>query len=167
MLEVECKFALADVGALEASLQPYGTLGEAVHEIDIFYAHPNRDFVATDEALRWRLPQRILTYKGAKLPGRAKAREEIELRVDDPSRMLAALGFRAVARLEKMRRTLRLPDLTITLDHIPGLGDFVELEILATDAALAEPTLLQWQERLGIVGEPILASYLELRAKRE
>ncbi len=53
--EVELKYPVADCAALEAILGNYGvTLTEPVKQLDRYYAHPARDFRATDEALRVR-----------------------------------------------------------------------------------------------------------------
>src|SRR3990172_6366392 len=80
--EVEQKFAVADVAALEAKLSALGSAPAGPQsEIDHYYAHPARDFVETDEALRIRRGDRqnAVTYKGPKVDATTKTRREIEL----------------------------------------------------------------------------------------
>jgi adenylate cyclase class 2 len=89
-----------------------------------------------------------LTYKGPKLDATTKSRREIELELPpgqqpaaDATAMLEALGFRRVACVRKRRvhSTLRWQGklVEVCLDDVQGLGDFVELELLATDEELA------------------------------
>ena len=58
-IEVEQKFRIADVPAMERQLRALGaTLGATELQVDCYFAHPQRDFAQTDEALRLR--RRIL-----------------------------------------------------------------------------------------------------------
>src|SRR3990172_5990494 len=80
--EVEQKFPVADMAALEARLVALGaTVSGPQSQIDHYYAHPARDFASTDEALRVRRTDRAsyLTYKGPKVDATTKTRREIEL----------------------------------------------------------------------------------------
>ena len=53
--EVEMKFRVADRAALESRLVELGaTISVAQAEVDVYFAHPARDFARTDEALRIR-----------------------------------------------------------------------------------------------------------------
>jgi adenylate cyclase, class 2 len=53
--EVEMKFPAADQAALESRLAELGaTITAPQSEIDVYFAHPARDFAKTDEALRIR-----------------------------------------------------------------------------------------------------------------
>ena len=47
--------------------------------------------------------------------------------------LLEALGFHPVCRVEKVRRELALGDVTLCLDRVAGLGEFLELEILCEE----------------------------------
>ncbi len=146
-IEVEQKFPVENIAALERRLVSLGAQpGETVIQVDRYYAHPQRDFAVTDEALRLRRvgPLNYITYKGPKLDQTTKTRQEIEISLaegnataDDASRLLEALGFRSVAEVRKRRRSYLLSEplnMTISLDQVDGVGDFVELEILAAEA---------------------------------
>ncbi|MDP2875402.1 MAG: class IV adenylate cyclase, partial [Holophaga sp.] len=71
-----------------------------------------------------------LTWKGSKIPdAMLKIRPEVETLIADPAaleRILEALGFAPVMRMEKTRALLERPDLVACLDETP-FGCFVEL----------------------------------------
>ena len=76
-IEVEEKFPVADLAQIEAKLAQMGVVaGESRIEIDLYFAHPARDFSATDEALRIRRigSTGCLTYKGPKIDTTTKTR---------------------------------------------------------------------------------------------
>src|SRR4051794_13543350 len=68
--EVEQKHRVTDKPALIARLRERGcSLEEPIQQSDQYFAHPCRDFAATDEALRIRVvgDESFVTYKGPKL----------------------------------------------------------------------------------------------------
>ena len=110
---------------------------------DAYYAHPARDFAATDEALRLsRRAERVeLTYKGPRLDARTKARREVTVPLGDEGAaeaLLEALGFRLVREVRKTRALFEAAGFEVALDDVPGLGTFVELERLLEDGASRE-----------------------------
>jgi adenylate cyclase class 2 len=176
-IEVEQKFRVADVAVLEARLAELGaTVGEEQLQVDCYYAHPQRDFAKTDEALRLRRigSHNYITYKGPKLDVATKTREEIELSLppgesgaSESARLLEALGFRPVAEVRKHRRHFELTwesrRLEVCFDQVDGLGDFVELEIVVEgeELAAAQAAVASLAQRLELsAGER--RSYLEL-----
>jgi adenylate cyclase class 2 len=181
--EVEIKFRVENVTALEHKLQQLGGtgFGEAVTESDSFFQHPCRNFVHTDECLRLRhrmLPDGIsehsLAYKGPKIDTSTKTRQEIELSVTEPEHweiFLAALGFRKTASVQKFRRRQKLTvnhrHVEIVLDTLPDLPEssrlFVELETFANEEEVEEcrSLVLGIADQLGL-SAPIRDSYLKL-----
>ncbi len=175
--EVEMKFAVSNVSQLLENLSQFGlSFGEAVEEHDTFYQHPARDFAVTDECLRIRrrADGYKITYKGPKIDRETKTRQEIELFLTNSDktarqwdRLLQALGFRPAAELKKTRRSAGLvyreQKYELTLDHIDGLGDFIELETIADESQLddARRRVKSLAATLGL-SHPITASYLEL-----
>ena len=150
--EVELKYRLSDAAAIEQRLAKAGaTLDPPQSQIDRYYAHPARDFAATDEALRIRSvgDANYVTYKGPKQKTASKTRREIEIPVGEgePARakfaeLLEALGFTPVAEVRKQRRRGTVlwngQHVEIALDDVSGLGAFIELELIADERALAE-----------------------------
>ncbi len=177
--EVEIKYRDADHAGLAAKLAAIGAVAEGpeVEHEDAYLAHPSRDFAATGEALRIRAEgaSNVVTYKGSKLGGPAKTREEIEVEFADGvlargemARVFDRLGFRPVAVVRKFRTSYRVEvggrALTVTLDRAEGLGDFAEVEALAggeADLPAAQGAVLDLAARLGLVEvEP--RSYLRM-----
>ena len=172
MYEVEQKYPLADVAAVEAALARLGaTWHGTAEQVDRYFNHPDRDFAATDEALRLRRTDEALaiTWKGPRLDATTKTRREIELplakaavpaaalakaavpaaalaqaavsaTLDRWTELLEALGFRQVREVAKRRRLATVAwqgaVIEVALDHVTGLGNFVELELQADAAGI-------------------------------
>lgn len=149
-LEVEQKYRIEDVAAFRNKLAELGIeLGEPKLQVDQYFAHPLRDFAATDEALRIRRSGEAtyVTYKGPKVDQTTKTREEIELPIpagDENATamfdLFVALSFRPVVEVRKTRRTVHVNHdgyhVELSLDEVKQLGTFVELEIMADRAGL-------------------------------
>lgn len=175
--EVELKFALTDRVSMIALLSRLGVvLDPPIDQADTYYRHPQRDFTATDEALRVRQvgEANYVTYKGPKLDSQTKTRREIELPIG-PGRaareqfgeILFALGFTPVLTICKRREPGRMVwqgvTIHIALDEVERIGSFVELEAAADDGSLAaaRAAVLSLAETLHLA-EPERRSYLEL-----
>jgi adenylate cyclase class 2 len=176
MLEVEAKIRVKDLAAVKAHLIRLGAedCGK-IRERDVYFNAPYRDFGKTDEALRVRYSEpghAALTYKGAKVKGfGAKARTELTVAVNPASAMeeiLEKLGFVPVAEVHKVRHYFHLTGASVALDRVEGLGTFVEIEAAAElTPAEAIACVDHVVKKLGIAGEYITLSYLELlRAKQ-
>jgi len=180
--EVEQKFPVADLAPIAAALEALGAeISPPVQETDYYYGHPARDFSTTDEALRIRevSGRYYITYKGPKIDQQTKTRREIELPLaaeadllDKWQSLLEALGFNLVGKVQKQRRRARLVwedrPVQVTLDQVPPLGCFVELETTAREDQLdaARASIASLAARLGLAGGE-RRSYLELLLERE
>jgi len=176
-LEVEQKFPVSDLAALETRLIELGaTLGEDHEQVDRYYRHPTRDFARTDEALRLRRvgKHNYITYKGPKLDRTTKTRREIEIALPvgdvgavQAAELLAALSFEPVLEVRKHRRHLSLTwngtPVEIALDRVAEVGQFVELELIADDSSLrsAQETIAALSAELGLIASE-RRSYLEM-----
>ena len=177
--EVEQKFPVADLPALEVQVAELGGVIERARiESDCYYAHPARDFAATDEALRIRRRegQAFITYKGPKIDATTKTRREIELPLESApaehwGQLLEALGFRPVAEVRKHRRKAFLDwqgrRVEISLDEVDRVGRYVELELVVDQEELpaARDCLAALADRLQLQGGE-RRSYLELLLQR-
>jgi len=175
--EVEQKFPLENLTEVEQKLAAVGaTAHGAVKQIDRYYAHPSRDFSATDEALRIRRvgDLNFITYKGPKVDQTTKTRREIEIRLPPGSEgdtgfsaLLEAVGFRPVAEVRKVRRRLDVPwqghHVEAALDQVDEVGTFLELELRADESTLdkARELLASLAKELGLSSSE-RRSYLEL-----
>jgi len=181
MLEIEMKFPVKGFGGIQAKLLGWHSRrDEAIEEADHYYNAPDRDFAATDEALRVRRIGEInyITYKGPRQGGRqspgAKTRTEIEVPLEKGKevaegfcRLLNHLGYRPVAVVRKQREIHHFDresfSLQVCLDKVDRLGTFVEVEIVAPEEkkAAAQEVLLQVTKDLELEG-PERRSYLEM-----
>ena len=181
MYEVEMKFRVRDVSALERHLAQYGVaLSEVEEESDQVYQHPAKDFKETDEALRLRTrktgtrTERTLTYKGPKIDPTTKTRREIEIPLDADAPwhdLLTALGFVAHGNVHKFRRHGVLDwkgtKVTTVLDLLPVLPlseqNFIELEVVTSESdwQAARDAILEVAKELELT-EGIRTSYLDL-----
>lgn len=176
-IEVEQKFPLAALAEIAERLAEVGAspAGER-EEADTYYAHPARDFAATDEALRIRRvgTSSWLTYKGPRLDQTTKTRQELELPLgsdtatsDHWATLLERLGFRPVAEVRKHRQKFHVPwqgrEVEASLDEVAEVGTFVELELVTDerDRPAATAVLASLAERLGLSSSE-RRSYLEL-----
>ncbi len=150
MFEVEVKFRLTQelYNEIRNKLASIGAkFLEEVFEIDSYLAHPCRNFAETDEALRIRVVSKngersaVLTYKGPRLGGEGKTREEINVEIQDPEKLLLLferLGFRKVAEIRKRRLVYTYENFTIVLDDVENLGKFVEIETVTDSRDLVD-----------------------------
>lgn len=186
MLEVELKASLAgvDAAALRQTVETRcGAPRANLREQDLYFNGNDRDFRKTDEALRLRRVlngetgremQTLLTYKGAKQDEISNTRLEYETAISDGEvmqKLLLALGYKPVFIVDKRRREYALGDVTLCLDAVEELGEFLELELLcekedAREAAVQR--LLAELSNLGVPRENLTRkSYLELLMKKD
>lgn len=170
MFEVEIKVRISDIKTIRDVIQSYGGIfSETLIEKDQYYNAPHRDFQKTDEALRIRETDNktIVTYKGPKetIQG-SKVRSETNLLVNSAisaDTILQSLGFFRVAVVTKKREYWKCQDFSIALDEVEGLGSFIEIELISdTDLADVANRIDRFSKELGIFGERITVSYLEL-----
>ena len=178
MLEAELKAALEGrtLEELEAAARAMGFCPRQVlRETDLYFNGVDRNFAQTDEALRLRSVQQLepageavtcLTYKGPKQDVRSNSRTEYETAVaegETARKLLEALGYRPVCQVEKVRRELTLEGVTLCLDRVTGLGEFLELELLCgeEEREAAVERLLSVLDALGVPRTALLRrSYL-------
>lgn len=144
-------------------------------EEDHYYNHPCIDFASTDQALRLR--KRIcsnkgvfftITYKGPRetRTDLLKRREEIELFLDEKAwsnmfLLLDKLGFKYVIGFTKEREIYRGNWFTVSIDHLHGVGWFLEIEL---EQPGLESSLSELTSRiiLSTKGNYIEKTYLEI-----
>jgi adenylate cyclase, class 2 len=177
VLEVEVKFAVADFAPLEARLREWGAAFDPPRrDEDRYFNAPDRDFAATDEALRVRSvgAKNVVTYKGPKIDAQTKSRLEIETPLADGAeaaqnmtRFLSHLRYRATGVVRKTRRIVRFErdgfDMHVSLDEVDDVGRYAEVETLAEEPqfAAAKAAVLAAAHELGMT-QPERRSYLQL-----
>lgn len=180
--EVEQKFPVADLAALERALIALGAKPqEPIEQVDRYFAHPAKDYAQSDEALRIRRvgQENFVTYKGPKLDKTTKTRREIELPLEPGevgfqrfAELFESLGFRTVAEVRKTRRPFELHwegrTVQAVLDRVASVGTFAELELVVEPAEVeaAKACLASLVEKLRLTHVE-RRSYLEMLLTNE
>jgi adenylate cyclase, class 2 len=132
--EVEIKFVIDDLGAIESMLRALGFRQQTprTHEMNTLYDLPGGVLRARGELLRLRKygDSWKLTHKGQGSAGRHKSRTEQETSVADGEQMdgiLRSLGFAPTFRYEKFRSEWTDGAGHVVLDETP-IGDYGEIE---------------------------------------
>ncbi|MCD1293919.1 class IV adenylate cyclase [Methanocella sp. CWC-04] len=170
MIEVEMKVRSGNNDIIQVLKDAGAVFEKSVRQTDSYYNAPHRDFGETDEALRLREQSGkvYMTYKGKKLDLKSKTRKEVEVEVDNYSKMediLLSLGFKKTLSVSKQREIYHLMDAEICVDRVDGLGDFIEFEMQANGMGEVDEKrekLFSLIKSLGIEGEFIRESYLEM-----
>jgi adenylate cyclase class 2 len=168
MIEVEVKARLDLAIARETLDRLGGEFVETEEHHDIYYNAPHRDFAQTDEALRLRRVNghSVMTYKGKKLDSLTKSREELQTPVewDETRLILERLGFTETAVVNKVRDVYKVGDITVCLDQVDSLGEFVEFELFSENSIEeSRDRLFSLMGNFGLGPEDsIRQSYLEL-----
>jgi adenylate cyclase class 2 len=148
--EVEIKVRLHEsIDEIKAKLAEIGAKWEVkLEHIDAYFLMPEgfRNFAQTDEALRIRAVRQEgeeekadFTYKGKKLRGDTKTREEIVVKVSSAEKMgqiLEHLGFTNAYTIHKQREMFTYEyqgeTIEITVDEVEHLPDpYMEVELTA------------------------------------
>jgi len=155
--EIEVKYYIADLPALEAKLKHLGAqiVQQRLHEINLRFDTPDEELKRAFKVLRLRQDKAArLTYKGpSHYQEGARLRQEIEFEVSDfeaARRFLEALGYQVSMMYEKYRAAYELDGVEITLDELP-YGDFAELEGPNTNSlrTVNRKLGLDWDARAG------------------
>jgi adenylate cyclase, class 2 len=161
--EIEVKFFVYDLAALETRLQNLGArlVQPRQHELNLRFDTPNRKLSKEHKALRLRKDnQTKMTYKGpGELHEGARLRQELEFSVSDfetAQQFFEELGYEVTIMYEKYRAAYSYGIVEVTLDELP-YGNFAEIEgpTGAHIQTAAEHLELEWEAR-------ILDSYLAL-----
>lgn len=132
--EVEIKFVVHDMAALQRSLRDCGfrEVTPSTHEMNTLYDSPSQELRKRGELLRLRSygERWILTHKAKGEAGRHKSRVELETVVADGKQMdaiIRALGYSPSFRYEKFRAEWTDGGGHVVLDETP-IGNIAEIE---------------------------------------
>jgi len=145
--EVERKYAVSDPAGIRTRLEDRGAVPFTLQnrETDIFLDWPDGRLAASgkQQVVRSMQPSsRVLWFVKGPKPDECIATDMEDF--DKALSMLASLGCIEIDRVEKRRDIWFLGDFHVTLDHVPGLGDFVELAVMTDD----EASLASWVARI-------------------
>jgi adenylate cyclase class 2 len=174
--EIEAKFRIADPELFRQTLRRLGAapLGKVL-EVNRICDTPDRRLLGADCGLRIRTQEpldcvslersapALLTYKGPRQPGvgNVKSRAEHETAIADADAaltILASLGFQPVIVYEKHREAWQLGSCEVSLDELPRLGWWLEVE------GPNEPAVQAAIQQLGLTETPTRQTYVEMAA---
>jgi adenylate cyclase class 2 len=139
-MELEAKMKVDDLNPIRKRLRAVKARCLGVFlESNRLFDNGAQSLRKRDQGLRLRTSRNIrskktvhtLTYKGPRLPGPLKRREEIELILkesDSAELLLGRLGFTHALVFKKRRESWRLQGCRVELDTLSVLGEFVEVE---------------------------------------
>ncbi|MBQ4046004.1 MAG: class IV adenylate cyclase [Lachnospiraceae bacterium] len=146
-------------------------------EYDQYYNAPDHDFRNTGEAMRLRKSRNMDTgrteitwnYKGSKLDTVSMTRHEYETSIGSyeiGEKILDALGFSKQIPVHKQRVYYKKNEISVYMDQVDGLGQFMEIEILAGTDDQYQACMARIQKVLAITGytmkDSITRSYLSM-----
>ena len=183
MIEVEVKLLVEDLNEIKRKLVKIGFEESSfIEERDTYFDNQQGDIRANDEALRVRETKDHRTgkiraqinFKGKRLDAGTMTREELETGVENGEisrKILQAIGYIPVApEVIKERIMLRRESVTACLDNVRGLGEFLELEILADSKKQKDAALGQIENILNNLGyqisDTVRTAYLSMLQKR-
>src|SRR5271170_5606717 len=129
-VEIEAKMKVDDLGVVRDRLKAVGAtlIGEYL-ERNVFFDTEDRSLLTADEGLRVRLAHDTgsgnhvctITFKGPRLHGLLKSREETEVTVGNFDRavaLLKCLGYVLVLSFQKRRQTWSVAGCQVELDEL-------------------------------------------------
>jgi adenylate cyclase class 2 len=170
-IEIEAKLRVDSLARVSRRLKAIGAefIGKLL-QVDTHFDDAKGMLRKFDSTLRLRRQssglksEAILAFKGPRQKSRFKQRQEIELAVsngDLAEMLIAELGFRKVIVIKKRRSVWQFGGCEVSLDELPVLGSFVEIE------GPNEKKIAAVQKKLGLAGLPhIPESYASLMERK-
>jgi adenylate cyclase class 2 len=140
-IEIEVTANIERIGGLTAFLEKNAEFKKEKHQVDEYFSPAIRSFVDVRPVKEWlRLRNEdgkySINYKNWHYEGDSNKSfhcDEYEAGIgdlDQVSKILKALGFKSLVKVDKIRKTWTYQDYEIDIDSVKGLGDFVEVEYI-------------------------------------
>lgn len=141
MREIEVKAKVLDMSALLTVLADKNVvLGHELVQNDVVYGQPNKkDNQLGAIWLRIRTENNKTVYftlKTSVIGGLDSIEHETVVQdANELENIIKTMGYELYSDITKVRRKAHVGEIEICLDSVPGLGDFIEAEMLAQDDA--------------------------------
>lgn len=158
MREIEIKVKLSDSKEVQKKLVSLGfILGKPIKQHDVVYGQRSGEKFIQGNWLRIRIEDetRVIFNLKRSISGQLDSVEH-EVEVDNEQEMrsiIGRLGYELYSDLTKIRRKAKYNNIEICLDEVPGLGNYLEAEILAdenVDGDVVKEQLWNLFEDLGL-----------------
>ena len=161
-MEIEIKAKFDDKEKVKQTLKGLGAIEKKEkHQVDEYYNHPSRDTRETKEYLRLRHKpgenKGIFAYHVNIADG---VNKEFEVEVDNLEifkQILEGLNFPLLGTIDKKRETFELDNLSITIDEVKDVDNFIEVEADGEESEIEEKKqeCIDMLEKIGIPKENI------------
>ena len=142
-IEIEIQVNTENSNPLLEFLKKNAKFNSEKHQIDEYFSPAHRNFIEVRPVKEWlRLRdsdgEYSITYKNWHDDKNDKSHycDEYETKIkdlDQLKKVLDALDFKSIIRIDKLRKTWIYKDYEIAIDLVRGLGDFVEIEYIGKD----------------------------------
>jgi adenylate cyclase class 2 len=161
-MEIEVKIRVKSIEDFEKRIEPASFLREEEQK-DTYFKVPEGELLRVREIGNGGA---FLGHKRIR-DGENTLFDEVEARVEDGEKVvdiLKSLGFEELVAIKRCRRIYEQDGITMELNKVKGIGDFVDFEIISEDASEKE-RILELIKKLGYLGdiEPRLYTELALR----
>lgn len=145
-IEIEIKVKIEQTESLVKFLEKHAVFQSENRQLDEYFTPAHRNFIEAKPVKEWlRLRESdgkfSVNYKDWHFDakGRSSYCDEIETSVGDVEQLrkiFSALNFISMTKVDEIRKTWIYEDYEISIDSVAGLGDFVEVEYIGTDAKI-------------------------------
>jgi len=142
-IEIEIQVNIKNSKSLIEFLEKNADFKKESHQIDEYFSPTHRNFIEVRPVKEWlRLRDSggkySVNYKNWHYDESGKSHycDEYETKIEDLiqlKKILDALNFKSVVKVDKLRKTWIYKDYEVAVDSIKGLGDFVEIEYIGKD----------------------------------
>lgn len=143
-IEIEIQVNIENSKPLMEFLEKNGQFKAEKRQIDEYFSPAHRNFIEARPIKEWlRLRDSdgkySVVYKNWHYDENGKTQyccDEYETKIEDLAQLrkiLDALNFKSLVKVDKKRKTWEYKDYEIDLDAVKGLGDFVEIEYIGKD----------------------------------
>ena len=139
-VEIEIKVRVENVKPLIMLMEKEGKYEGETRQLDEYFTPAHIDYLKQVPMkdwlrLRWEKDKASITYKSYHYDeeGKTTGCDELETNIESLDKMqkiFKVLGFRSLAKVDKVRRLWRYKDYDIAIDEVSGLGSFVEIEFM-------------------------------------
>lgn len=144
-IEIEIQVRISEDERLKAFLAEKARFASENYQKDQYFTPAHRNFIEPKPVKEWlRLREsgeNSITYKNWHYTAEGKGThcDEYESSIGDIEQLqkiFQALNIKPVITVEKTRKTWLYENYEIALDHVTGLGDFVEIEYKSQDTSV-------------------------------
>ncbi len=136
MHEIEMKAKIINIKEIKEALHAIATFQKIITKDDTYFIHQDSKDSLPLFRLRQCQGENLVTYKKRSFEDNLECNEEIEFKVDDEKSFIefvSLLGYEIDYKKTKTTTLYRKDNISYEVNHVEGLGDFLELECLTND----------------------------------